>query len=66
MNFFKLKTCWTNAEMIILKLCIASAYLLVGAFFHSFIRRYYIVLLLLFAITVILAVNLWIKKMSKN
>jgi len=67
MNFFKIKTCWTNAEMIILKLCIASAYILVGTYFHSFFRHYYIPVLIVFGITVIWSVYLWLNKMkAKN
>ena len=38
MNFFKVKTSWSNAEFITLKLCIATAYLLIGAYFHRFIH----------------------------
>ena len=37
MNFFKAKTSWSNAELIVLKICIASAYVLLGAYFHSFV-----------------------------
>lgn len=51
MNLFKAKTTWTNAEFIPLKVCIATAYLLVGAYFHTFFARYYIPVLILFGIT---------------
>ena len=63
MNFFKVKTSWSNAELIPLKLCIASAYVLVGAYFHSFFRSYYIPVIVLFSITVIWSVYAWVKKM---
>ena len=64
MNFFSIKTTWTNAEFIPLKLCIASAYLLVGAYFHNFFSKYYILIIILFVVTVIWAVYLWVSKMK--
>jgi len=64
MNFFKIKTSWSNAEFIVLKLCIASAYVLVGGYFHSFFRQYDIPVLVLFGITCIWSVYLWISKMK--
>ena len=66
MNFFKEKTTWTNAELIPLKLCIASAYILVGAYFHHFLHRYYIVVLVLFLLPVIWDVSIWITKMKNE
>jgi hypothetical protein len=66
MNFFKIKTCWTNAEMVVLKLCIATAYILVGTYFHNFFRHYYIPVLVVFGITVIWAVYLWLNKMKSK
>jgi len=64
MNFFKIKTSWSNAEFIPLKLCIAAAYLLIGAYFHRFIRDYYIPVFIVFLITVIWSVYLWLDKMK--
>jgi multidrug efflux pump subunit AcrB len=66
MNFFKIKTCWSNAEMIVLKLCIASIYLVIGVYFHNFLHGFYIPLLIVFGITVIWAVYLWLTKMKNN
>lgn len=66
MNFFKVKTSWSNGEFIIIKLCIASAYILIGSYFHDFFKDYYIPLLLLFGITVIWFVALWLKKMKNR
>jgi len=64
MNFFKIKTSWSNAEFIVLKLCIASAYILIGAWFSDFILCYYVPFVVLFGITVVWAVALWLKKMK--
>ena len=66
MNFFKIKTTWTNAELIPLKLCIASAYVLVGAYFHNLVRNYYIPVIVIFGITVIWSVYFWINKMKSG
>jgi hypothetical protein len=64
MNFFKVKTAWSNAEFIILKLCVASAYVLIGSYFNSFVKQYYIPILVVFGITCIWCVYLYLKKMK--
>lgn len=64
MNFFKIKTTWSNAEFIPLKLCIATAYILVGTYFHNFFAANYYWVLIIFAITVFWSVYLWVKKMK--
>jgi hypothetical protein len=66
MNFFKARTTWSNSEFIVLKLCIASAYILVGGYFHSFFRHYDVVILIVFGITCIWSVYLWLKKMKAD
>ena len=66
MNFFRIKTSWSNAELIPLKLCIAAAYVLIGAYFHNFVRDYYIPILIIFGFTVVWSVFLWITKMKKG
>ena len=64
MNFFRIKTSWSNAEFIWLKLCIGSAYLLLGTYFHDFFRHYYVIIFSIFAIAVIRTLLLWLKKME--
>ncbi len=64
MNFFKFKTRWSNAEFIVFKLCIASAYILIGAYFGTFVLRFYIPFLSLFIVTGFWAVTLYLKKMK--
>jgi hypothetical protein len=66
MNFFKLRTTWANSELILLKLCIASSYILVGAYFRSFVSQYRWPFVTLSVITVIWSVYLWITKMKKE
>jgi hypothetical protein len=64
MNFFKIKTCWTNSEFIIFKLCIATAYIIVGTYFHDFFSSYYIPLFIIFGLTLIPTVFMWLDKMK--
>ncbi|AUD01732.1 hypothetical protein CWM47_07800 [Spirosoma pollinicola] len=66
MDFFNIKTSWSNAEFIPLKLCIAAAYILVGSYFHDFFQDYYLLLFILFSITVSWSVYLWITKMKNS
>lgn len=66
MNFFKLKSTWTNAEFIPLKLCIATAYLMIGTYFHAFFEQYYFPLWIIFGITMIWCVTLWFRKMKQD
>lgn len=66
MNFLKIKTKWSNAELIVMKLCIASAYILIGTYFQRFLSDYYVPLLLIFVVTVFWAMYLWITKMKSS
>jgi len=66
MNFFRIKTSWSNAEFIPFKLCVASVYILIGAYFHHFFRSYYIPVLVIFGITVIWTIYLWLNKMKNS
>ncbi|MEN9610278.1 MAG: hypothetical protein RLZZ628_1092 [Bacteroidota bacterium] len=61
-----MNTCRSNAELIVLKLCIATAYILIGTYFHSFFRHYYIPLLVVFVATVFWSLYLWYHKMRAN
>lgn len=64
MKFFKTKTCWSNAEMIWLKLAIGSAYLMIGSYFSRFFENYYLVIMIVFSISVIRALFMWLDKMN--
>ncbi len=66
MNFFKIQTSWSNAEFIVLKIAIATAFILVGGYFHHFFHHYLVPVLILFVITAIWAVYLWLKKMKSS
>lgn len=66
MNFFKIKTTWTNLEFIPLKLAIASAYLLIGNYFGDFVNAFKSLIFIVFIITVVWSVYLWIRKMNAS
>ncbi|MES2517302.1 MAG: hypothetical protein V4585_04290 [Bacteroidota bacterium] len=55
---------WSNAEFIVLKLCIGSAYIIIGTYFHNFFVNLYVPLFILFGITVIWSLYLWLSKMN--
>ncbi len=65
MNFLKIKTTWSNAEFIVLKICIATAYILIGMYFNNFFRYYYIIVLSIFIVSAIWSGYLWINKMKQ-
>lgn len=65
MNFLKTKTSWSNAELIVLKLAIASAYIIIGAYFSTIISNYYTLFIILFVVTVVWSMYMWLSKMKK-
>lgn len=66
MNFLNKKTTWTNWEFIPLKLCIASAYLLIGMYFYDYVKAYKWPLIALFGVTWVVSMSWWIKKMRNE
>jgi hypothetical protein len=66
MHFFKKKTTWMNIELMVLKLAIGSAFVLIGAYFHHFIRAILIPVIVSCVVTVTWTVILWIKKMKQK
>jgi len=66
MNFLRLKTTWANWEFIPMKLCIATAYITIGTYFHDIISPFYIPVLVIFAITVIWTLIMWLNKMKEK
>lgn len=66
MNFFTKKTTWTNWELIPLKLAIATIYLLLGAMFWKVVKEYDGIIGIIFGITLMISLNLWITKMKKE
>jgi hypothetical protein len=63
MGFMNKKMTWTNTEFIPFKVCIAAIYLYLGASFPDFLRPYKGALLILFGISLLVLMTLWIKKM---
>ena len=65
-NFAKARTTWSNAEFIIFKLTITCAYLIIGTYFHTLFSHYYIPLFIVFSISLVWTVSLWLKKMKQR
>jgi len=66
MNFFKIKTSWSNAELGIFKVCIACVFVMIGVFFNDFLKNFYMPLIVLFVITLVWTLYLWITKMRNR
>lgn len=66
MNFLQKKTTWANTELIYLKLCIACAYLLIGGYFHNFVKENWKPILVLFIFNLLWSLTLWVKKMKRE
>jgi len=41
MNFSKGKSSWSTIQLDLLKICVGSAYMMVGAYFHEFSKISY-------------------------
>ncbi len=65
MSFFKTKTSWTNLELAIFKISIASVTLLIGIYFHAFFKNYILPIAMVSVLTSIWIVYLWFKKMKE-
>ena len=65
-NIAKARTTWSNAEFIIFKLSITCAYLIIGTYFHALFSNYYIPLFIVFGISLIWTVLLWLRKMKQG
>lgn len=63
MGFLNKKTTWSNKELIPLKICIASIYLIVGAKFNDWVSLNTGYLLALFVATLLVSMYLWVTKM---
>jgi hypothetical protein len=66
MNFLEAKTTWTNMEFAVLKICLASAYVVIGSYFSEYVRAYYTPLVALFGVTLFWTLFLWLRKMQKT
>ncbi len=66
MNFFKIKTSWSNGELGIFKVCVASIFVMIGVFFNDYLKNFYVPLIIIFGITLVWTLYLWIKKMRNR
>lgn len=61
-KFLNRRTSWTNAELGLIKICVGSAYLIIGSYFHEFFHAFLVVAGIVFVITAGWTFYLWIKK----
>ncbi|MFZ4412981.1 MAG: hypothetical protein ACOYOV_07845 [Bacteroidales bacterium] len=66
MNFLKIKTSWSNFELALFKICVASIYLVIGIYFHEFLGKYMLLFVSIFVVSAIWVFSLWLKKMKKE
>jgi len=66
MNIFNVKTTWNNKEIAVLKLAVASVYLVLGSFFHEFVSQYYTMIIVFAAISVCFSLYLYFQKVKTN
>lgn len=66
MKFLKAKTSWSNLELGLIKLCLASIYIPVGVYFSEYLKDYLLLFLIIFFITAAWTFILWIRKMKKS
>jgi len=65
MNFFKITSNWTNAEFLLIKICLVSFGIIIGIYFYDLIKEYLFVFAMIYVITAIGCGYLWVKKMKK-
>jgi type IV secretory pathway TrbL component len=66
MSFLNRKTCWNNKELGVFKICVASFYVVIGAWFHEFFLEYKWIFIALFVITMIWTFSLWLRKLKSE
>ncbi len=66
MNIFDKKTTWSNLEFIPFKICIGTAYLLIGMYFHEYVKQYKTLIIILFVFTWIVTMYMWLHKMKQE
>jgi len=64
MNLFTIKTSWSNIEIGLIKICVGSGFIIIGTYFHEFLKDYLILFGVVFIVTAIWTFILWVKKMK--
>lgn len=62
MNFLKTKTAWTYLELGIIKICLVSAGVAIGSYFHEYLLPYLFYFLGLYIALAFVIVPIWIRK----
>lgn len=64
MNFFFIKTIWSNLELSLIKTPVTAYGILLGIYYTEFLRDYIELLWIVFAVTAVWTIILWAKKMK--
>jgi hypothetical protein len=64
MNFFRINSTWSNAEFLIIKICLVSLGFAAGMYFYEYLKEYMFVFAMIYVITAIVCGYLWVKKMK--
>lgn len=66
MNFFFINTTWTNAQLMLFKLCVFSFGIITGLYFYEYLKIYLPYIVGFCIITSVWIIYLWIKKMKSS
>jgi len=66
MKFFLIKTIWSNWELWILKVCVWISGILTALYFNNVLNNWVDALWVLFSITLLVALFLWLRKMKNS
>lgn len=64
MNFLKIKTSWSNIELGLIKICVLSAGIILGTYFHVYLKNHLQLLGMVFLVTAVWTIYLWVKKVK--
>ena len=65
MRFLQLLTTWSNAELGLLKVCLISFGISAGIYFYDYVKLWFDYFFIVFVITAIWALLLWVKKLKQ-
>ncbi len=65
MRFLQLLTTWSNAELGLLKVCLICFGISAGIYFYDYVKPWFGHFFIVFVITAIWALLLWIKKLKQ-
>jgi hypothetical protein len=62
MNFLKSRTTWTNLELGIVKICLVSAGVALGSYFHQYLQPFVFYFLGIYLVLGLIVLTIWARK----